>query len=159
LYRLTDSNRKILKAILVISILPSMYFGLQAMFIDLYNPGSAEARELAGRVDSLFWITFIVALPLLYEKIRFADKWFDSFNAMSFSDKMKVVIPNAKKVFVQFLIVLFLAVVSAIIIQYYLNIPPEVIQNYQDYYNSKNTFNIYELNNITIVNNLTVNHT
>ncbi len=125
-----------------------MYLGLKAMFIDLYNPGSLEARELNNMVNRFFWVSMIFAVPLLYEKVKRFNKWYDSFITLPTYSQQKTIFNLLKPVLVQIIVVLILAVVVAIIISMYFNIPPEVIQNYQDYY-YKDSFNYYNLNNIS----------
>lgn len=126
-----------------------MYFGIKAMLLDLYNPGSPEARELNGLVNTTFWITIVIALPLAYEKIKNAMVWINKFESLNSGEQSKVIWHVTKPILIQILIVVALAVVAAIIITHYFNISPEVIQNYKDYY-SKDSFNYYNVNNISI---------
>ncbi len=144
-----DRHRKILRAILFISIIPSMYFGIKAMLLDLYNPGSLEARDLNGLVNTTFWITVVIALPLVYEKIKKGMVWINKFESLNTGEQSKMIWQVTKPIVVQILIVVALAVVAAIVLTSYFDISPDVIQNYKDYY-SKDSFNYYNLNNITI---------
>lgn len=123
------------------------------MFVDLYNPGSIEARELNDTVNRFFWVSMIFAAPLLYEKATRFNKWYDSFITLPVTSQQKTIFNLLKPVLIQIIVVLILAVVAAIIISVYFNIPPEVIQNYQTYYStdySKDSFNYYHVNNISV---------
>lgn len=144
-----DRHRKILKAILILSILPSFYFGIKAMFIDLYNPGSLEARELSDMVNNIFWVTIVVAIPLVYEKMKKATAWIDGFNSKSNTEQRKILMDISKPILIQMCIVVVLAIVSAILIVQFFHIPPEVMQNYTDYY-SGHSFNYIDFNNISM---------
>ena len=151
-----DSNKKILKVLLVLSIIPSAYLGIKAMFIDLYNPGSLEARELNDLVNRLFIVSFIFAAPLLFDKYHSILKWKQEYETLSEDEQRTSIIKAIKPVIVQVLFIIALAVGASIIITMYFNIPPEVIKNYQDYY-SIHSFNYNEINNLS--NNVSLNLT
>lgn len=119
------------------------------MFIDLYNPGSLEARELNDQVNRLFVVSMIFAVPLLYDKAVRFSKWYHTSQTLSQEELNATILKTIKPVLVQVGIVILLSVIASIIIATYFNIPPEVIQNYQNYYSGYDSFNYYNLNNIS----------
>ncbi len=119
------------------------------MLLDLYNPGSLEARQLNGLVNTTFWITIVIALPLAYEKIKKGMVWINNFESLNAGEQSKVIWSVTKPIIIQILIVVALAVVAAIFLTSYFHISPDVIQNYKEYY-SKDSFNYYNFNNISI---------
>ena len=130
-----DGHRKILKALLIISVIPSLYFGLKAMFMDLYNPGSAEAREIAKTVDLLFWVSIVLAAPLAYEKVMSFSKWHDWFSSLSVEEQRTVIWGKAKPILIQIAFIVVIAVVVALVVQAYM--PQTVLDNYTNYYSGQ----------------------
>lgn len=153
---LTPKQRVALKAILVLSVVASMYLGLKGVFIDLYNPGSPVARQYSDIVNWMFVGTLIIALPLLIEKFQKLSKWHDAYDALPVDMQHVVLWKAAKPVIKQAITLMALVVLASILISLYWQIPPNVMADYQNYY--QNGMNIQSIN-ISEVNNITVNLT
>lgn len=121
----------------MLSILASFYFGLKGVFIDLYNPGSQIARNYSDIVNWISIGTVIIAIPLLIEKYQKLKAWESKITSMSEDNRQqewkKAIMPILK----QIIIVVVLAVIASIFLSMYWNIPPEVVANYQQYYEGK----------------------
>ena len=143
------NRRKILKGIVILFTLVSVYFGLNAVFIDLYNPGSLDAKYNNDITNYLFVISIIVMLPLLIEKIYFLRYWIASYEILSLEDQQNVVWKAVKPVIIQVCFVLLLVLIASIVLSWYWQIPPDVIQNYTEYYSPKYQY----------INNKTINYT
>ena len=157
MFELTHKQRVALKALLVLSVVVSVYLGLKGVFIDLYNPGSPVARWYSDVVNWMFLGSIIVALPLLIEKYQRLSKWHDMFDSLSGEEQRGAIATAAKPLIKQVITIIVLVVLASIIISLYWQIPPDVMANYKSYYygtRSIGNINISEVNNITV--NLTL---
>ncbi len=157
MHELTDKQRKVIRVLLVLSVVASMYLGLKGVFIDLYNPGSPVARQYSDIVNWMFIGTLVIALPLLFEKYQRLSKWHDAYDALPIERQRMAMWKATKPIIRQVIIVMALVVITSIVLAWYWQIPPEVMANYQSYYQGEvnmQSINISEVNNITV--NMTV---
>lgn len=157
---LTDSERKALKALLLLSVIVSLIFGLKGVFIDLYDPGSPVARQYSDLVNVIFVLTLLTSLPLFFEKYKKLTKWHDRFSSSGAKEQRAMLWNAARPYIIQMVIIAVITIVASVVIAYVWQIPPDVMTAYKDYYSSNASPIVFGKDiNISAVNNITVNST
>ena len=112
----------------MLSIVVSLYFGLKGVFIDLYNPGSLVAKHYSDIVTWIFVGTVLLSIPLLIEKFQRISKWHDKLDTTP-TNKQSALIWTATKPIIKWgLMIVALAFIISIILQWYLDFVNKQIQ-------------------------------
>lgn len=156
---LTNRERKLLKAALILSVVISAYLGIKGLFIDLYNPGSPVARQYSDWVNRIFIVTILISLPLLIEKYNKATTWLDGVESMEPKEVSGALWKATKPILTQAFVVVIIAIIASVIIAWYWHIPPDVALRYQNYYSNNTSLSITKDINNSIMNNITINLT
>lgn len=114
-----------------------MSIGIKAMFLDLHNPGSLEARELNGYVNWIVVGTVVVSIPLLIEKFKLFQVWGRKLESSTEEEQLVMIKTALTPIVKKSLFILTMVVILAFIIQVYGGFTPEEIAHYKAYYSQK----------------------
>ena len=114
----------------------SAYAGISAMYLDLNNPGSLEARQINDLVNDIFVITILCSLPLLIEKLKGFKEWESKYNACDDTDKNAMVWAILKPLLIKIGFVIVLAFIIAMIMQSYFGFDQKTMENYKQFYSN-----------------------
>lgn len=144
-----DRTKIILRWILFSLVLLSAYLSMKAMYVDLYNPGSPYARQLAGYNNWILVATFIVSLPLLHDKLKAVEHWLSEWQFKSPHERARIKRNTIRRFAFQISVMFVVLFAAAFVIQHYYPIPEQVVTNYTMFYStSTNPF----LNNPLLIN-------
>lgn len=135
-FSLNPRYKRILRYLILSSILTAAYFTFQAVFTDIYSPGSMIAREYADYAMWVMGLTVVLALPLFFIRAQSIKNWADEMQSIEDQSlRNKLLWGFIRPVLMQGIYIGFMAVISYIIISTYFQIPQDIILNYTNYYN------------------------
>jgi hypothetical protein len=136
---ITEKQRKTLRILLMLSVIVSLYFGLQGLFIDLYNPGSQTARQYHDVVNIVFVASIILSVPLLIEKYNRFTTWNKTMNQLSSEERGKAFTKAIMPIIKQAGIAIVIFIIASILIAHAWELPADVIANYKAYYQTSDS--------------------
>ena len=134
---ISDKNRKILRYVLFGLVMLSVVLGIKAMYIDLYNPGSTDARELNSIMNYIFVTTMVCSIPLLIEKVKKFQAWETEYSNADYDTQKAMLWVTAKPILKKVGVALLLTVIVSIVLVVWWHPSPEIVANYKEFYSPK----------------------
>jgi len=103
--------------------------------MDLYNPGSSQARMITDTAKYFMLFTVLSSLPLWIEKGIIIKKWVSYIDSMTDQDIKRDEINKVLKPIVKHaILIIIMVMIACIFIQVFNPVSPETIDNYIQYY-------------------------
>ena len=124
-----------LKTVVFASLLISAGLVTLATYSDLHNPGSTDARAIGESAKTWMFICVVFSVPLWVEKITVFVEWMRCYEALpTVEQKRSVLWIASKPILKQVGIIFLLFIICNIWLAIFNPIPPDVANNYIDYY-------------------------
>lgn len=115
------------------------FFALIAgAFYELYHPDSPMAKQLLGLANTMIYIVILLAIPLLYLKIKSIESWNVKHEGDTAEDKRKALWEVTKPFVKEIVIAIIIFTIMMAIFNYFDIIPQSTVDSYKQYYISKN---------------------
>ena len=124
-----------LKTVVFASLLISAGLVTLATYTDMYDPGSTDAQSIGDNAETWMFICVCFSIPLWIEKVFILKKWADRFTSLPTMGQKRVALWIASKpILKQVGIIFALFIICNIWLAIFNPIPPDVANNYVDYY-------------------------
>jgi len=131
----TTAQRTLLKSMVFIFLMGAACSLITSSYMDLYSPGSLQAREVSDIAKLFMLFTVLSCLPLWIEKGIVIKKWVTYIDSITDKDLKRTEILKVLKPIVKHVaIICIMIIIACVFIQLYNPISPETIDNYIQYY-------------------------
>lgn len=132
---LIKNIRIALKTAVFASLLIAAGLVTLATYTDMYDPGSTDAQAIGENAETWMFICVCFSIPLWIEKICILKKWADRFTSLpTMAQKRAALWIASKPILKQVGIIFALFIICNIWLTLFNPIPPDVANNYVDYY-------------------------
>ena len=132
---LIKNIRITLKTAVFASLLIAAGLVTLATYTDVHDPGSIDAKSIGENAEMWMFICVCFSIPLWIEKVIIFKKWADRFTSLpTMAQKRTALWIASKPILKQVGIIFALFIICNIWLAIFNPIPPEIADNYIDYY-------------------------
>lgn len=132
--------KKPLRIAIIICLCLTFFAVVIGAFYELYHPDLLLAKQLLNIANSMIYIIILLALPLLYIKLKSFESWNTKHEHDDAEDKRKAYWEVVKPFLKEAVIAVIVFIIIMAIFNYFNLIPQETVESYKQYYIHKNIF-------------------
>ena len=131
----TTAQRTLLKSMVFLFLMGAACSLITSAYMDLYSPGSLQAREVSDIAKTFMLFTVLSSLPLWIEKGIVIKKWVTYIDSITDEDLKRTEIYRILKPIIKHVaIICIMIIIACVFIQLFNPVSPETIDNYIRYY-------------------------
>lgn len=131
----STAQRTLFRSMVIIFLMGAAASVITAAYMDLYTPGSLQARTITEIAQWFMVFTVLSSIPLWIEKGIVIKKWVSHIDSITDQDVKRVEINKVLKPIIKHAaIICIMVIIACVFIQVLNPISPDVIENYIRYY-------------------------